>query len=680
MKGKAMTESAITAFLGRKVHAAMNDEDGELSDVRQQAYNYYQGKKYENERDGYSQIVTRECLETLQWALPNALRMFDANNKPCEFMPVGPGDEEQAAQETDIVNHVLTKENNAFLTDYSWFTDALMYPNGYVKMWIEEKEKVTVETYTGLSQYGLAQILQQEGVEPLEHTGHPDGSHDIKYKHSRIEKQLKCEPVAPEQVLVDNDLKTTNCDDASFIAHRFQRTYTELVEEGYDRDKLDDVGSEESYRWNSESVNRLFLEDEDPDHDDETGDNSLRKFWVHECYVYIDADGDGLAERRKINMIGSTIFDNEELDYQPFVSLSSIINPHRHSGMSLTSIVQDLQLIKSTLFRQLLDNIYRINIRRKYIGQNALVEDGSTWEALADNATEDIPVRDPLAIVPEITQPIISDILPVLQAMDAMGEKRTGVAPSLSLDPNVLKESTEGAFMGAMEAASQRIEMLVRVFAETGKRQQMLKAHQLLRMHMDVPKVIRMRQEWVEVNPTEWKERNDLEVSVGIGFSTKEQKMQLLMTMLGMQKEALGAGMATPEHIHNTLEKLVDAAGLGDVSAFFADPATVQPPEPQEDPMVALARAQVENEGQKTQQAGQKMQFEAQHKTQLFSLEQQKAMREEKRKDESADTERTLKEMQRKLTEAQVAKTDEETRGLDIENDALESGAIEEFG
>ena len=74
--GTPMSDNQIVGFLGRKITQAMNDEDGDLSQVRQENFNYYIGKNYGNEREGYSQHVTREVLETIEWVLPSVLRVF----------------------------------------------------------------------------------------------------------------------------------------------------------------------------------------------------------------------------------------------------------------------------------------------------------------------------------------------------------------------------------------------------------------------------------------------------------------------------------------------------------------------------------------------------------------------------------------------------------------------------
>ena len=68
-----------------------------------------------------------------------------------------------------------------------------------------------------------------------------------------------------------------------------------------------------------------------------------RKAWVSECYVNIDADGDGYAELRRIVVVGNHIISNEEWDCKPFADITP---PHRIAhkfyGMSIYDKIKGL--------------------------------------------------------------------------------------------------------------------------------------------------------------------------------------------------------------------------------------------------------------------------------------------------------------------------------------------------
>ena len=93
-------------------------------------------------------------------------------------------------------------------------------------------------------------------------------------------------------------------------------------------------------------------------------DQSMQDVEVYECYIRIDEDEDGIAELRKIVYCGSEILDDEETDYIPFHSICPIPIPHKFFGQSLADRVVDIQLEKSTITRQSLDNMYLTNNAR----------------------------------------------------------------------------------------------------------------------------------------------------------------------------------------------------------------------------------------------------------------------------------------------------------------------------
>lgn len=690
---KPLDEHEIVGFLANKIDQAMNDEDGDLSDVRKENLNYYIGAEYGDERDGYSKFVTRETLETVEWVLPSVLRVFLSGDRIVSFTPESPEDEESAKQETDITNYFVMRGNNggagSFLPLHHWVKDCLMYPTGYIKVYMAEVAKSDVGTVSGLNEIGVKMLVDDPDVEILEQRSRmvqvpapapqgPPGNQpqpaglplspggapapgmvpmevfDLKIRTTKEQMELRIEAVPPEEVLVDNDCTSTNLDEAKFVCHRTRKSFTQLVEEGIDPDELNEVGNAEDYQWNDERTNRLFYEDEDPD-TGEDDDDSMRQFWVHECYVWMDANGDGLAEHRRVLLIGHRVFEDEETNYQPLVAMSAILMQHKHNGMGFIEIVKDLQLLGSVLHRQLLDNIYKVNIHKKFFSEDALTQDGATMEALLNTQAEYVPVRGPAqqAVYSDVVPTMAGEILPVIQHLDTQRASRTGITPEAGVAANDLQEVRQEVFSNAMDRASQRIEMLVRIFAETGFRQLMLKVHQLLRSHWDIPKAIKLRGEWVDVDPQGWRDRTDMAVEVGLGFHTKQQQMSMLIQLLQIQKEAAGNGLSNPEKIYHGLEKLINAGGLGDVRSYFVKPGTpeYQPPEPPPDPNMILAQAQAQALQSEQQRKNMELQLKFQTDGIKIQSEAQKARADAETK--AAEREIKLRELALKEFELQ---------------------------
>ena len=701
-----LSDNELSAILNESRHRMMNDDDGDLSELRKQSLNYYLGELDGSEREGYSKYVSREVMEAIEWALPSLLRTFTSGDKVVSFDPVGPEDEDQAAQETDLVNHYLLKENNGFLTFYEWFKDALMYPNGYAKVWTEDRTTVTTENYSGLTEQQLAQVAQEDGYEIVESSEYdkiiptPQGPlittcYDIKVKVTSDDAVLRFEAIPPEQILVDNNLTSVSLDEADMVCHRSQRTKSWLIEAGYDAEKLENAGNDNENDWNDERTNRLWTADESADGSDDL-DESMRKYWLEEWYVKIDYDEDGIAESRKVDVIGGEVFENIEYDYQPIVALSSIPMSHKHAGLSLAELAMPIQQLATFFARGINDNIARINNPRKYVSEAALTDDGQTMDQLLDINSDAVLVRQPGMIEPEQHQPVIQDLLAVKTSLETQSRMRTGIAPNLALDPNVLQQSTEGAFTGAMEKASERVETIARIFAEVGVREVMIKAHRQIKEHQNVKKAIKIRGKWIESNPTDWKDRRNVSINVGLGHNDKGKQLASIMQVIGIQKEAMGIGLATPQNIYNTLEQFVEAAGLKTVDRYFTDPSTQQPQPPKPDPMAEVAAAQVRSLDADVQRKGMETQAKIKLDQMTAQSKMQKDMAELKFKGtkehadttferEKLDMEAVDKAADRKIKEAlgeadvqlkgaQTMKAAEEARAQDIENDAVESG------
>jgi hypothetical protein len=679
------------------VDHGIGGEDGDVTTVRQNMFSRYMGDLYGNERDGKSKYVSREVLQAIEWALPALLRVFMGGIKAVEFKASGPQDVEQAKQETDAVNYWFfdgNDEDSGFMILYSWIKDILMYPNGYVTARVVEKEDKDERELTGLLPEQLAELEADEANE-ISVTRKYDGEVpdpltqmpttvklvDAHVITTKWRKAIVVEPVAPDQVIIDHSHKKLDVDGARFVCLRTEMSRSDLREEGYDEDDLVDLGPDEKELWESEAITRHFYSDETPDNDDDSFDlEADETFWVHECYMRIDVDGDGINELRKIVMVGCKILDNEETDYQPVVAATAIPMPHKHIGMGYAEIVSDLQELMTTLTRQLLDNIYGLNASRKFIAEGALLSDNSTMDQLLDATSDVVVVRGSPAegVMPEVITPIVDQIANVLETMRNSTQERTGVAPNLTLDPEVLAKSTMGAFVGALEAASQRLELLARLFAEGPLKKSFQKIHYLARTHFDEAQEIQINNKWVKVDPSKWRKRSNMTVNVGLGFNNKQVMLGLLGQLLQIQKEAMAIGVADAAKIYATLEKFIEQGNLGHAATYFNDPKdpNFKPPEPKEDPAMILAKAQAQSLAAEAKRKDAETQAK-------IELEKQKAIDEAEFKSMELDIK--LKELEQKDRELDLkkAETDAQITALNRDKNKqagpAESSADDEF-
>ena len=325
-------------------------------------------------------------------------------------------------------------------------------------------------------------------------------------------------------------------------------------------------------------------------------------------------------------------------------------------------MVEQLQRLLTTLMRQLLDNIYRFNVNKKFINETSLLEDGSTADALLNPISEFVPVvGDPReAMFPEQIVPIAAEILPVVQHAQTTVPIRTGVAPENNVDPDVLQQTTAGAFMGAMEKASERLEMIARLMAETGFKQLFRKVHYLTRTYPDIKTTVKLRGEWVHIDPKDWHERTDVTINVGLGFHNKEHRAQLLQGLLAIQEKVMPLGLSDAKTIYSALAKAVDAMDLGAPEQFFLNPNNPgwQPPQPTPNPQAELFKAQAQALTMEQQRKAQELQVNAQIEMAKTQLQGQKIQ---------ADMEKVQIEGRAKMEEIGIRKEDGVRRGRELD-------------
>jgi hypothetical protein len=586
-----------------RVRSGLNGPDGEVTDVRQDVFNAYMGDLMGNERDGHSQIVTREVLQAVEWALPALMRVFLGGLRAVDFRASGPDDVEQAKHETDVVNYWFFDGNpdqSGFIILYTFLKDLLMSPNAYLSVEPTEEEERETRTLSGVSDMQIDALEEAGGSVKIVETEDADGVrlHEVVVTTSKVVKRVEVSTLPPDCVIVDRGHHQLNLDKCRAVIIRdIDKTLSDVREMGFDVE-LDEIGpAEDGSLWNDEETNRLFYSEEQPDSREDVYDVDADKpVIVHTCYMRVDWDDDGISELRRIIMVGCKIVENEEFELQTVVAGSALPMPHKHIGMGYGELVMDLQQLMTTLTRQLLDNIYAQNIQRTFIDERALLTDGTTMDALLDSTSQFIPMRgSPAAsVMPEVITPIVAEITQAMEAVKDNPQLRTGVAPQLSLDPSVLEKSTMGAFMIGLDQASQRLELLARLVAETVLKPVFLKIHHILRTHFDEPQTLQIGGEWVQTDPRKWRKRSTMTCNVGLGFNSRQIMVQLLQTLLAIQKEALPSGLADTKRIYATLEKLVEHANLGHAGTFFNDPRKPEfkaPPQ-QEDPAMLLAKAQ----------------------------------------------------------------------------------------
>ena len=639
------TEEEIVTRIRGEITDSLGYMGDTISKQREQAMQYYYGLPFGNEVAGRSQYVDSTVQDTIEWIKPSLMRVFASGDEMVKFTPHGPEDVAMAKQATDYVNYVFTKDNDGWEILYSWFTDALLSKNGIVKVWWDEYDEEQREEYRGLDETELTALITQEGVEVVEHTEYIEYEqpvHDIVIKRSQYNGRVKVENVPPSEFLISREAKTIQ--DARFVCHRVEKTLSELREMYPEKDlQPEDLGAgdEDLMSYSAERLERYAFDKSARYWEgwggDEFGDESLRRYWLHESFLRVDQDGDGIAELRKVCTVGSTVLQNEEIDAVPFVSLTPVKIPHKFFGLSLADLVMDLQLYKSTLMRNLMDNMYNQNFGRYAVLEGAANLD----DLLTQRPGGVVRVKSPNAVMPLSTPPLEPYSFQMLEYLDGVRESRAGVSRmSQGLNENALTSHTTATAVNAvMGAAQSRVELIARNFAETGVKELMMRIYELVQKNQDKQRVVMLRNEWVPVRPDAWKDKYDCTVSVALGQGNKDQQMAHLSQMLSFASQAMQGGLpiVTVQNMYNLGASLVKAMGFQNVDDFLTDPSKIPPqskepsPEQQEMQMEAqikhqelkIKQGELQLKAQKIQQEYQKLAVDANLKQQELALEKE---------------------------------------------------------
>lgn len=652
-----MDDDEIQGIVGKEIEDAIDYIDNWVSPQRSKATEYYRGDPFGNEEDGRSQVVSMDVRDTVQAIMPSLMRIFHSTERTVGYAPQGPEDVQAAEQATDYANYIINRDNNGFLHMHAAFKDALIRKTGILKCYWDDRTRYETHEFTGLADEDLAVLMSDQDAEievvASQPVGEPDIDpmsgeivpapmvHAVRATYTHPDGRVKLEAVPPEEFLISREAKSI--EEADYVAHRRIVTASELISMGYSEDDIDGLASAhddmssnvERYTRNKALTNEMNSRDDD----------AMRKILYIESYVKVDYDGDGIAELRKIctGGDGNKILANEPCSIVPFCSFCPDPEAHDFFGLSVADTVMDIQRIKSSIMRNTLDSL-AMSIHPRV----AVVEGMVNLEDVMNTETGALIRQRAAGQVQPMTMPFVGQqAFPVLQYMDEIKEARTGISKaSAGLDAGALQSSTASAVQATVSAAQQHIEMIARIFAETGMKQLYKLVLKLITTHQDRVRMVRLSNEFVPIDPRVWNADMDVSINVALGRGSDTERMMMLRQIGEMQKEAMQTmGAVNPltdiSKLSNTLKAMTELAGFKDTSQFWSDPAQFQPPQQEEKPDIneQLIAVQI-----------QQIQADIQKKAAELALGREKMIMEDDRKRDELDAELFVKseEMQAK--------------------------------
>jgi hypothetical protein len=614
-----MDKTAVIKAVNAEIERAESFMDNRISKERAIAYDYYYGKPLGTEVDGRSQVVSCDVAQVVDSCLPALLKIFVSGDKAVEFTPRGPEDVKSAEQATMSCNYVFFTQNNGYALAHDFIKDGLLQKTGVLKWKWDDSVVMHEKRYQGLDDGTLQVLSKDPSYEIIEHSeypaqvdpamlqGPPPMLHDVTVRVKKEAGKVDICVPPPEEILISPDSMTLDVMDMPFIAHTPMLTASDLIEMGIsqsvidtlpegDRDKL--AGPESIARNDRNDATALVLGDDGAD------DSSQAVYRYNECYIRIDVDGDGVAELRKICMVGDEVLHNEPVDHIPMCIWTPKAMPHEVVGMSLADEVVDIQLLKSTIWRGAMDNMY-LSIAPRMFAQGDINLD----DVMTVKPGGIIRGGPDASLTPVVVPSLIGEAFQMLEYADQEEEVRTGISRMFQgIDPQAINKTATGV-NALLNQANARVELMARNAAEFGFKPLFKGIMYLLAKHQQQALMVRLNNNFVPVDPETWSKEYDMSCNVGLGMGTKDQQLMQLQAM-GMDLQMISQSpfaqqLITAKNVFNYMQKKAELAGFKDVTPFVSDPEGQPPPQPPKPPEIQKAEMQIEADKQKFQAQSQ---------------------------------------------------------------------------
>ena len=578
-----MDDNKLAEILKTFSSEATEYQIGFVTEERTRALAYYRGDGFGDEKEHRSQVVSRDVLEVVEGMLPSLERTFAGDSEAIvRFMPTSPEDGPVAKQVTEFVNRTVLDRNEGQKILQTWFKDALLQKNGIIKWGWEDTATVMTHHLENMTMEELVIKLESNpDYEPDESSvsNNEDGTFDITCITTEIRQRVRIDNVPPEEFLIDSF--ATSIEDASFISQRSYKTVSEVREMGLDLSQIDLtslIGAGDSEDDNGdiryEEVVRSGQTSDQQDAAVESLDSSTARVLLREEYVYVDYDGDGIAELRKVLRIGSEILLNEVVSEIPFASVCPYPMPHTFFGQSLADLVMDIQFYNTKLQRGILDGLELANTGRLIVMKGQV----NPEDLLDARPNAIIRVKRPDAVQPLPTTPINPAAFQMIEVMERSKMMRTGVGPtSQGMSGGEIGNMGADSAAKFLDNADARIEQIARAFVP-GLKRMYLGVYRTLRENWDPAKSeqLEINGEFGEVNPSEWPHREDVSVKVALGRNSNEQRAQQLMGLTKIVLDSGGRQMMTSQNVYNAAADIYRMSGFKNFADYISSPDQMQ--------------------------------------------------------------------------------------------------------
>ena len=579
---------------------------------------YESDKKYYKDKfprlTNITDVTASDFHDTVEWAIPSLIKVFFGNEDICKLQGVNSEQDEHAAKiHGELIKYQLERCNDGFLIFYDWIKNALVDNLGILKCyWVREEDTeakslvVTPDELMRLQTDPKINVLTVEEIEP-------QIAIRVEYEETTniTKNQPKLEVIPPSEFRFSPEAKSL--DDIGFVAHRKIVTldYLRRREEEGVFQNIDKVLEEEG---SGGDVSRTNYDTElNPRAYDKINDSGIedakREYLLYECYIKTDSNNDGILEDIIVTMVGNTVVRLEEntMGRHPFFVISPIRDTLRlFPRRGIADLVGELQDLNTALLKQIIYNVATNNDKQAVVNVDAMIDpsefiDGRKMVRVNGNP-QDVIKWAPI-------EPLQPQVFQFIEYMNTVKENRTGITRyNQGLDANSLNKTATGITQ-IMNASSQRLELIARMFAETGVKELFRHMIKMNQMFITEQTFIRVTDERKPIMPDDLEGSIDITVNVGVVAGSKQQQAQSMQLLLSMYPQLLQAGVADLSHVAEAFGRLVEALGYKDVSNFIFPPELIRQAEMMGIPPLQLLMVQ---QAQQTGQAPPALQQAAQ--------------------------------------------------------------------
>lgn len=636
IKDSEITEDELLGILERNLDASDTYNESLIGPQRDRAWRYYYGEPLGNEIKGRSHHVSLDVFDAVESTKALLLDTFTADRNVCRFTPQTPMDIDKARQATAWVNYLFYRQNDGYKILHDTVHDGLVAKLGVVKRWWDKRHVYIEEEFENIPPEQFVMLASQPDVELTDHeqttvqealvdpmTGiivsPAITTHSGKLKRKVDKSQVRVVNVEPEKLHINPDAKSLET--ADFVSYRHEVEIGELLEDGYDEEKIELLDRELATNstalvgrdsFDYQGVDAKMLDDHP----------NRQKVTIYESYLRIYDPG--LESRVTMKVIHSkrVLLDLEKVESHPYRGWTPFPIPHKAIGMSLADVMLDIQKSQSSLKRSVIDNSFMTNTTR-WLANLSLVRNPRD---LIDNkvgAVIDVNAMDPSSVVQPLNVPQISpNVFTTMEVLEQEKEARSGSSRmSKGLDSDVVsKQNSSDLITRYMNASNRRTMVMARNFAESFLKPLLFDLYRLSLENDNQQRMVMLEGQYVQIAPAELEARTEMDVDVALTPDARAADARTL-TMLDQmwtanpQNPTLNGMYDTPQRFA-LLSDAMELMGLKGGNRYLLPP------------MAPEYQQKMQAQGQQAQQdkqMAQQMEFKK------VELEERKVMTDERR-------------------------------------------------